>query len=249
VVIDAGLSVRAFFTSREGGVSDPPYDTFNLAVHVGDDPLSVAHNREILTRAAGADVAFLVAEHGIRVHRVTDASEPVPAADVLVTDTPGVALAAMGADCVPLLLHDGMTNAVAAAHIGRAGLWAGAVDAAVAALLDLRTTKASAQSISASVGPGICGKCYEVPLALRTEVGKRHPSGVNTTRWGTPALDIPRAVETRLDELGLGAVTVQRFCTYEEATFFSHRRDGITGRQGGVVVCGVSLRDVPKFAP
>ncbi len=248
-MIDAGLPVRAFFTTRDGGVSEAPYGTLNLAVHVGDEPHAVARNRAIVADEVGVGVAFLVAEHGVRVHRVTGAGEHVPAADVLVTDVPNVALAAIGADCVPLLLHDAVTGAVAAAHIGRAGLWAGAVDAAVAALLDLRRTKASAQSISASVGPAICGKCYEVPHAMRSEVGERHPSAVSTTRWGTPALDIPRAVETRLGELGLGAVTVQRRCTYEDAAFFSHRRDGVTGRQCGVVVCGVSLRDGANFAP
>ena len=94
---------------------------------------------------------------------------------------------------------------MAAAHVGREGLWAGAVDAAIAALLDLRQRR-RAELISASVGPAICGKCYEVPLAMRLEVGERHPAAVSTTRWATPALDIPRAVETRLDELGVGDI-------------------------------------------
>ena len=84
---------------------------------------------------------------------------------------------------------------------------------------------------------------------MRQQIGERHPSAVSTTRWGTPALDIPRAVETRLDELGVGEIMRQRFCTYEDMNFFSHRRDGVTGRQCGVVVCGVSLRGEPIREP
>lgn len=248
-MIDAGLPVRAFFTTRDGGVSDAPFATLNLATHVGDEASHVDLNRSVVEHEAGASVAYLSAEHGIRVHRVIDPRAAVPQADVLVTDTPGVALAAIAADCVPLLLHDAATGAVAAAHIGRVGLWAGAVDAAVAALLDLRTAKASRALISASVGPAICGKCYEVPLAMRFEVGERHPAAISTTRWATPALDIPRAVETRLGELGIGDLLRQRYCTYEDTMFFSHRREGVTGRQCGVVVCGVSLRGEALAAP
>jgi copper oxidase (laccase) domain-containing protein len=247
-VIDAGLPVRAFFTARDGGTSSAPYGSLNLATHVGDEPARVAANRAAVAEAAGAPVAFIVPEHGVRVHFVADATAPVPVADVLVTDVPGVALATLGADCVPLLLHDGATGAVggrrlsragppaagAAAHVGRRGLWAGVVDAAFAALLDLRPARASRALIWGSVGPAICGKCYEVPLDMRRGFASRHPVAVSTTTWATPALDIPRAVETRLDQ---GA------CTYEDERFFSHRRDGVTGRQGGVVVCGVSRSD------
>ena len=248
-MIDAGLPVRAFFTARDGGVSDAPYATLNLATHVGDNPSHVDLNRSVVEDHAGAAVAFLNAAHGVRVHRVVDARLPMPQADILITDVPGVALATIAADCVPLLLHDARTGAVAAAHIGRAGLWEGAVDAAIAALLDLRARKASRALISASVGPAICGRCYEVPTGMRFEVGERHPSAVSTTRWATPALDIPRAVETRLGELGVGSIIRQRFCTFEDTSFYSARREGVTGRHCGVVVCGVSLRGEPIPAP
>lgn len=242
-MLDAGLPVGAFFTTREGGVSVAPFEGLNLATHVGDDAARVAVNRRVVDVAAGAVVTYLKAEHGARVHRVTESSAEVPAADVLVTDVPGLGLAALGADCVPLLLHDAATGAVAAAHAGRRGLWAGVVDAAVAALLNLRPAPASPALISASVGPAICGKCYEVPVDTRYEVGERHPSAVSTTSWGTPALDLPRAVETRLGELGVGTVVRHHLCTFQEPGFFSHRREGETGRQAGVIVCGVSVPD------
>lgn len=240
---DAGLPVRAFFTGRHTGASVAPYDSLNVAMHMGDDPHAVAQNRAFIESRAGGRVVFLTAEHGIRVRRVRagNTEGDQPAADVLVTTEPGLALAAIGADCVPLLLHDGATGAVAAAHIGRAGLWAGAVDAAVAALLDLRPSRSPTRTISASIGPAICGRCYEVPADLRREVAERHPSATSTTSWGTPALDIPQAVETRLTEIGVGQIVRLRACTFEDPSYFSHRRDGVTGRQCGVVVCGVSL--------
>ena len=248
-MIDAGLSVRAFFTTRQGGASAAPYESLNVATHVGDDPALVARNRATVAAAAGAPVTFLVAEHGIRAHEVRSPGEDVPPADVLVTAVPGLALAAIAADCVPLLLHDGVTGAVAAAHIGRAGLIAGAVDAAVAALLELRTATASLGAVSVSVGPAICGECYEVPAAMQADAVERHPSAAATTRWGTPGLDIPRAVEARLGELGVGQILRHGGCTYEEEQLFSHRRDGITGRHCGVIVCGVSLRPDAATSP
>lgn len=241
-MIHAGLTVRAFFTSRDGGVSHAPYASLNVGSHVGDEPSAVDINRAIVEAEAGAPVAFLNAEHGIRVHRVTDARAPVPVADILVTTTPGVALGAIAADCAPLLLHDRATGAVVAAHVGREGLYRGAVDAAVAALLDLRTGHPDPGLLEASVGPAICGRCYEVPPELQARVAGRHPAARGTTTWGTPSLDLPRAIETRLGELGFIDIVHRRACTFEDPLLFSHRRDGVTGRHCGVIVCGgVSL--------
>src|SRR5690554_3080233 len=111
LVIDAALPVRAFFTTRRGGVSDAPYESLNLAVHVGDDPAAVATNRQRVSEHAGAPVSFLTAEHGTTVAHVTVPGEQPPTADALVTPVPGVALAAIAADCAPVLLHDAGTGA------------------------------------------------------------------------------------------------------------------------------------------
>ncbi|WP_296667074.1 peptidoglycan editing factor PgeF [Demequina sp.] len=240
-MIDAGLPVRAFFTTRRGGSSAPPYDSLNLATHVGDDPDAVALNRATVSAAVGGPVSFLHAEHGIGVAEVLEPGAEPPPADVLVTRVPGVAIAAIAADCVPILLHDAATGAVAAAHAGREGVYLGVVDAAVAALLDLRPQRAHGD-LSASIGPSICGRCYEVPADMRERVASRHPTARSETPSGTPALDLPRAVETRLGELGFADVVRHMACTAEEPSLFSHRRDGVTGRIAGVVMCGVSVR-------
>lgn len=236
---DAGLPVKAFFTQRSGGVSLAPFHSLNVADHVGDAPTAVQRNRGIVSAWAGAHVAFLTAVHGIAVARVTSvdrAAEPAPA-DVLVTTVRGVALGAIAADCAPVLLYDGASGGVAAVHCGREGLYEGVVDAAVTALLDLRACDSSTGMMAASIGPTICGRCYEVPLALSERVATRHPLARSMTHTGTPALDLPAAIEARLRELGVGNVVSSGVCTLEDTRYFSHRRDGTTGRHAGVIVC------------
>lgn len=234
---DAGLAVTAFFTARAGGVSLAPFEALNVADHVGDDQVAVGRNRDLVSERAGRPVTFLRAAHGIGVAHVTSASQEVPLADVLVATEPGVAIAAIAADCAPVLIHDAASGAVAAVHCGREGLFLGVIDAAVAALLDLRIGRTDVAALTASIGPAICGRCYEVPVEMRERVASRHPAARSTTRRGTPALDIPRAIESRLAELGLGEVVRSRVCTCEDDRYFSHRRDGLTGRQAGVIVC------------
>lgn len=236
-MLEAGLPVKAFFTDRAGGASEPPYDTLNLAEHVGDDPSKVAANRKTLGELAGAPVTFMQPVHGAAVARISTPGETAPQADILITTTPGVALAALAADCVPVIVHDAVTGAVAVAHIGREGLFGGAVDNTLAAIADVRGTWGDVRSVTAVIGPAICGRCYEVPEAMRKHVSERHPAAFATTKWGTPALDLPRAVEARFGELGATIVRHAR-CTFEDPDLFSHRMDGVTGRQAAVVVCG-----------
>ncbi len=217
-------------------MSEAPYDSLNLADHVGDKPAAVKKNRAILAELAGAPVTIMNPEHGATVARIAKPGTKAPVADILLTTEPGVALVTLAADCVPILAHDPVSGAVAAAHIGRMGLYGGAVDNLVAALADVRGAWKDMRSITAVIGPAICGKCYEVPEAMRTEVSERHPAAFATTKWGTPALDLPRAVEARMAELGVTVVRLAH-CTFEDPNLFSHRMDGVTGRQGGVIVC------------
>lgn len=236
-MIDAGLRVAAGFTTRHGGISEGPYASLNLGDHVGDDPAAVQHNRAVVDEWIGAPASYLRPEHGIRVSEITAPGQTPPVADVLVTVTPGVALATVWADCVPLLLHDHGSGAVAAVHAGREGLYAGVVDAAIAALVDIRGGWKRSGIIEAVIGPAICGRCYEVDEPLRERVAQRHPSARSSTRTGTPSLDLPRAVEARLAQLGCGRVTRIARCTAEDADFFSYRADGVTGRCAGLVRC------------
>ena len=238
--MDARLPVRAFFTDRYEGVSAKPFDQLNLAEGVGDDPSAVAVNRLVVEERAGATVAFMRPQHGAKVavlgSEYLDGREP-PEADALITMVPGLALATLAADCVPLLIHDGLSGAVAAVHVGREGLRKGIVDAAIAALVDIRHGWHHEELMTASIGPAICGHCYEVSAELRAGVAKIHPMAAATTSWESPALDIPRAVAVRLTELGMRNVFRHEYCTFEDLNLFSYRREKVTGRQAGVVLC------------
>lgn len=230
-------------TTRAGGVSAPPFDTFNLGDHVGDDPAAVAENRRRLAAALGLAprrLAFMRQVHGTAVAVVdgpgTDgaADTDPPEADALVTTEPGLGLVVLTADCVPVLLAapgpDGPV--LAAAHAGRRGVQAGVVGTAVAAM---RRLGARVEEGQAHVGPAVCGRCYEVPEALQAEVAADVPAAACTTRGGTPGLDLPGAVLGQLVAAGVRAVGRDETCTLETATLYSHRREGVTGRIASVV--------------
>ncbi len=228
---------RRIVTSRAGGVSRPPYESFNLGAHVGDDPAAVAANRDRLARAAKLKpdrLVWMQQVHGAAVATVDGPRpEPVPETDALVTATPGLALVVLVADCVPVLLAS--PAAVAAVHAGRVGAAAGVVPAAVAAWVAAGADPGAADAL---VGPAVCGACYEVPAAMRDEVEAALPGSATTTRGGTPGLDLRAGLARQLTGLGVGRVVLDPRCTAEDPTLFSHRRDGTTGRQAGLVWLG-----------
>nr|WP_205709073.1 peptidoglycan editing factor PgeF [Kineococcus siccus] len=231
--MDAALpgGVRAGFTTRAGGRGPAPYDGLNLGDHVGDDPARVAAHREALRAAVGADALVLARQvHGADVVHVDRVPAEVPEADALVTGVRGLALAVLVADCVPVLLCDAEAGLVAVAHAGRPGLVAGVVPAVVAAL-----RARGARDVRASLGPSICGGCYEVPPAMADDVAAHVPAARARTTWGTSAVDVAAGVLAQLAQAGVPASRVSR-CTAEHDDLFSYRRDGRTGRTGGVVV-------------
>jgi polyphenol oxidase len=231
--------VRAVFSTRAGGVSAPPYAALNLGTHVGDDPARVAENRRRLAAAVGlsADrVAYMDQVHGSDV-AVVDGPSPgaPPRVDALVTRTPGLALAVLVADCVPVLLADGPARVVAAVHAGRAGVALGVVPAALAAMRDLG---ARPERTVGWLGPAVGGCCYEVPETLQREVARAAPGTLATggrTRAGAPSLDLRAGLDAVLREAGVSRVDRVGGCTVDEAASFSHRREGVTGRMAGVV--------------
>ncbi|MFD8297508.1 peptidoglycan editing factor PgeF [Streptomyces bauhiniae] len=225
------------FTDRWGGVSAAPYAELNLGGAVGDDPGAVRTNRELTAKALGVDPAMVVwmnQVHGAGV-AVVDApwgERPVPEVDALVTARRGLALAVLTADCVPVLLADPVAGVVAAAHAGRPGMLAGVVPAAVRAMTELG---AEPGRIVARTGPAVCGRCYEVPEAMRAEVAAAEPAAHAETSWGTPAVDVSAGVHAQLDRLGVRDREQSPVCTRESDDHFSYRRDRSTGRLAGYV--------------
>ena len=234
-MIPAGLPVpaRGVFTTRAGGVSRPPWDSLNLAVHVDDAFARVQQNRQLVVEQLGLEgLAFGKQVHGSGVKVVRGLSKKTSRGlddtDALVTSVPGIGLAMMGADCLPVLLaSDGV---VGAAHVGRPGLAKGVLHELVRVMRE-----EGAGDLAAVIGPGICGRCYEVPAAMAGEVEQAAPGSRSTTRQGTASVDLTAGATAQLRQQGV-AVTAVGGCTLEQPElFFSYRRDGVTGRHAGIV--------------
>jgi len=225
------------FTDRWGGVSAVPYEELNLGGAVGDDPDAVRTNRELAAKSLGLDPARVVwmnQVHGAEVAVVDGpwGERPVPEVDAVVTARRGLALAVLTADCTPVLLADPVAGIVAAAHAGRPGMVAGIVPAAVRAMTELG---AEPGRIVARTGPAVCGRCYEVPEAMRADVAAVEPAAHAETSWGTPAVDVTAGVHAQLERLGVCDREQSSVCTIESDDHFSYRRDRTTGRLAGYV--------------
>lgn len=215
-------------TSRDGGTSMPPYAGLNLGDHVGDDPEAVSVNRRLLASRVGRPVQFMRQVHGAQVSLVR-APGPPPEADAMVTDAAGVALAVLVADCVPVMFES--PAAVGVAHAGRQGMAAGVLAATLEIFDELGVDRSS---IDVTLGPAICGRCYEVPADMRADVQRRVPGSGSETRAGTPALDLRAGLRAQLATAGVGRVVVSDRCSAESGDLYSYRRDGLTGRFAGL---------------
>ncbi|WP_432541195.1 peptidoglycan editing factor PgeF [Kineococcus sp. SYSU DK002] len=232
-LLDAGLpaGVRGGFTTRAGGTSRAPFTGLNLGDHVGDDPGVVRAHREALRRSLPADALVVPQQvHGADVVEVVSPPAGPPRADALFTRVPGIALAVVVADCVPVLVVDAAAGVVGVAHAGRPGLVAGVVPALVRSMRAVGATRPVAV-----LGPSICGGCYEVPQRMADDVAAVEPAARARTRRGTPAVDVPAGVLAQLRAAQVPVTRVER-CTAEHEDLFSYRRDGSTGRSAGVVV-------------
>ena len=228
-----GRGVDWGFTSATGGSSVGDFAGLNLGGHVGDDPEAVEANRRLLAAAFEVDrdhLLFMRQCHGCEIALVDGPwqSEP-PAVDALVTTSADCALAVLVADCTPVLMVDRVAGVAAAVHAGRPGMMLGIVGRVVDAMEDL-----GARSIGAVVGPSVCGRCYEVPEAMRAQAAAISPVTAAISWQGTPAIDVAAGV---VDQLRARSVAVHwvRGCSRESETLFSYRRRHRTGRFAGVV--------------
>lgn len=226
------------FSARRTWTDEPTSTTVEVAftdtsVDVregpGSDPARLEDDLSRLEAAIGVPVARMHQVHGHDVAHVVDGSR-VPTADALVTGTPGLALMSRAADCVPVLLAAPAQGLVAAVHAGREGVVRRVVPAAVAALRARGATE-----LRAWIGPHVCGGCYEVPDAMRAEVSAGEPATAASTTWGTASLDLGAGVRAQLDAAGVAHEPVGG-CTMEDASLWSHRRQGAAaGRLAALV--------------
>ena len=151
----------------------------------------------------------------------------------MVTARRGLALAVLTADCTPVLLADPVAGVAAAAHAGRPGH--GRRGRPRRRTRRWSSSAPSPRRIVARTGPAVCGRCYEVPEAMRAEVAAVEPAAHAETSWGTPAVDVTAGVHAQLDRLGVRDRAQSPVCTLESEDHFSYRRDRTTGRLAGYV--------------
>lgn len=227
----APASVRACVTTREGGVSEAPFDSLNLGDHVDDRPEAVAENRRRLTDHFSIKPAWLQQVHGIAVAQADPGI--VATADASWTATPGIACAAMTADCLPALFCDRAGTRVAAAHAGWRGLAAGVLEATLDSL------DVPAAEVLVWLGPAIGPKAFEVGPEVREVFINQLPEAaeafVPSNNAGKFMADIYLLARLRLAERGVTAVYGGGFCTVTDPRFFSYRRASRTGRFASLV--------------
>ncbi|NRQ30492.1 peptidoglycan editing factor PgeF [Nonomuraea sp. NN258] len=226
--------VRVAVTDRHGGVSAPPFGSRNLGGLVGDDPEAVRANRAGVAAELGVRaVVFMRQVHGAEIAYVSEPfGDDPPPVDGVFTTEPGLALASLGADCPAVLVADPHARLVGAAHSGRPGTAAGIATALVEAMA---AKGAEPGRMVALIGPGACGRCYEVPAELREQVASRVPETWSDTSWGTPALDLRAGIEAQLRAAGLPEVRHDARCTIEAEELYSHRREQPGGRFAGLI--------------
>jgi YfiH family protein len=223
-----------WFAGRHGGVSASPYATLDVADHVGDDPVAVAENRRRLaaatSRGGPGDLVWLRQVHGNEVVTVERPTAAAPVADAVVTRVAGLPLAVVTADCAPVAIA--CDDTVAIAHAGHRGLAAGVLERAVA-----RVRAVGRGPVRALLGPCIHPARYEFSAHdLEAFVARFGPGVAGSTQAGRPALDLPAVVRLSLARAGVDQFDDVGVCTAASADHFSHRRDGITGRQASIVV-------------
>ena len=228
----APARVRVLQTLRGGGCSLAPWDSFNLADHVGDDPSHVAANRAALRKFVPAEPAWLKQVHGIAAVDAGNCSK-IAEADAAFTRQPGVVCAVMTADCLPVLFCDRAGTVVAAAHAGWRGLAGGVLEATIGAMA------APPRELLAWLGPAIGADRFEVGGDVRTALVGDDPGAVEafvpraTGKW---LADIYLLARRRLQRAGVQAIYGGGSCTVSEPErFFSYRRDGVTGRMATLI--------------
>ena len=225
------------FSTRPGGASRAPFDSLNLGTSVGDDAAAVETNWRRIGSETGLAFARAKQVHGDRVIVVREATGRTEEADAVVSLLPGVAACVSVADCVPVLIGDPRSGAVAAVHAGWRGTLVRTVARAVEALG--REVGARASDLLVAIGPAIGPCCYEVSPDLaqyfRDEIGGR----VAEVRGHGARVDLWQANELVLRQAGVARERIEVLgrCTACDAeAFFSHRRDrGRTGRQVGFI--------------
>lgn len=231
----APARVRAVSTTRAGGFSPAPWDSFNLGGHVTDDPERVEQNRRKLASCVGIPLSafsFMNQVHGTEIAELPRKS-PVQA-DGCVTSAAGVPCLVMTADCLPVLLCNKDGSRVGAAHAGWRGLCIGVLEQAVARFEDPADVMAW---LGPAIGPGQFEVGSEVREAFIEKDDEAREAFIPSSTPGHFMADIYQLARQRLASAGVSQIYGGHWCTFSEPDrFFSYRRDGVTGRMASLIV-------------
>ena len=228
-------NVHAVTTTRAGGVSISPFDTLNLADHVGDEPAHVKENRRRLFHKLKlpAEPRWLKQVHGTHSLAADRSNPECCEADATFTSQQNVVCVVLTADCLPILLCNQDGTQVAAIHAGWRGLLDGVIESTLAEM------DCGRDGLMAWLGPAIGPEVFEVGHDVRDAFIDRDSEAVTAfkqsanNKW---LADIYALARQRLSRAGVSAVYGAGFCTYSDADrFYSYRRDGVTGRMATLI--------------
>ena len=218
---------QILFSARHGGLSQGEFGSLNFRDHVGDTALAVENNRKILKKLLSQiSPIFMNQVHGNEVIEVDSNSNSPVTADALITRQAGLPLAVLCADCLPILIKG--SKIVGAIHAGRRGILNGIIAETISRMRAL-----GGDNLVATIGPAICSRCYEVDLPMYLDAISHDAELATNTE--THCLDLKRAARSQLSVQGVEVSDIE-ICTAHDSNFFSYRRDGITGRNVGVIV-------------
>ncbi len=228
----APSNISALTTTRDGGISLPPYSSNNLAFHVDDEPEHVSHNRSELAKRLllPAQPAWLEQTH--TNHCVIVEDDPNRHADAAISRSIANPLAIMTADCLPILLCNRAGTEIAAVHAGWKGLLNGIVENTI------NKMHTSSRELMAWIGPAICHRCYETGHDVREAYIGRYPYTKNTFLSNDTSVhaNLPKMAELILHASGVDAIYQSGACTFElEKQFYSYRRQAQTGRMATLI--------------
>lgn len=216
------------FTDRQDGQSQAPFNSLNLATHVGDQQMAVAFNRsQVLAEFGFSDATWPGPVHGVDIGMVEKSVGLFADVDGLITTRSKSVLCTLGADCVPLIAVEPEKKLALTGHIG----WQGAAAEFHRSVINaIKNAGGDIKQTQILLGPAICGNCYQVPAARIEQVIKVLPAA-----QVDGGLDLRLGLQQIFKPL-VNSVEIVGGCTFESENLFSFRRDGQTGRQAGLVV-------------
>jgi len=246
-LLERVTAVRHAVTTRLGGSSQSPYDSANMGLSVGDDPLNVVASRwraAALVAPRGIHPVSVHQVHGVAAHLAESPGQPgvvAADADMVATNTPAVPLMVQAADCVPIVIIDPVHTAVAVVHAGWRGTALGAATSAVDTMH--RFFGSAASDLLVAIGPAIGACCYEVDASVASQVAAActdRTNVVHETFGSRPHVDLSAALHAQLLTSGVpsGQVALSRLCTAcNPGLFYSHRGEGEPTGRFAALVC------------